>query len=546
MRRGADWLSEALGPALASVAFTPGLIVVGAAGAVLATLLSGDSAERFGIVAAVLILAAVAFLSYSRLRRSSRSRGYEVLEQHHEFDIARPDGSLVIHRKRLRLRYLNEVISIVDYAWGDGDLFARYSCSPGRVVDRFVSEGELWVLISLGAPRKRGDEEEITLQRTIKDGFMGAQEWVDVEALESRRITVSVVFPPGRPPLRAKFTRRAGDLFRRPSERDQPLVADEVVGERHYVKAEVRNPPREARFRLGWEWSAVQAFISHAPPDAKLADDLAAYLREYGVSVTTADDARREGRSRRRIIREAAAVIVVVGGRERADEVRAEWSAALENAYGSKPRPVALLLTRSLDEAPAALRLLPAFQVPPDPGERKELFERLRGALWSPERLAIEADAGPARPSSRSRKNVDRSIDEAGGQAPLEQRLGKDLHEFEAAVARADEMGDVPATADAAYDLGLALSRIGDYPRAIRELERAMRLAEEVPGGARFTPADVRYNLAEAYARQGEAKLAEKLAEEATKLGSSELGPYDPKVRVYRALLEDLKAERAR
>src|SRR5437763_9107440 len=141
MRRLIRWLDAAVGPLRASPLVASSWIGLTAVGAVLALILARDSLEFVVVVAAIAILAVTASMFYTRLLRSSRSRGYEVLAHEHEFDLVRPDGSLVVHRKKLLVRYLNDVISIVDFAWGEGDLFAEYSCDPGRVVDRFDLDG---------------------------------------------------------------------------------------------------------------------------------------------------------------------------------------------------------------------------------------------------------------------------------------------------------------------------------------------------------------------------------------------------------------------
>ena len=45
----------------------------------------------------------------------------------------------------------NNVIAFEDYAWGDGEIFTDYRCSPGVVVDKY-QEGDRWsILIEGGA-----------------------------------------------------------------------------------------------------------------------------------------------------------------------------------------------------------------------------------------------------------------------------------------------------------------------------------------------------------------------------------------------------------
>lgn len=62
---------------------------------------------------------------------------YKVLEYEVQLELVDPQGEVAIYRKRQRVRFLQDnVFAILDQAWGDGDIFADYKCSPGVAVDQ--------------------------------------------------------------------------------------------------------------------------------------------------------------------------------------------------------------------------------------------------------------------------------------------------------------------------------------------------------------------------------------------------------------------------
>ena len=63
---------------------------------------------------------------------------YRVLDHHVTLELRDPQGNQAIYRKVQSVRFLQDhVIAFYDTAWGDGELFANYRCSPGYPVDRF-------------------------------------------------------------------------------------------------------------------------------------------------------------------------------------------------------------------------------------------------------------------------------------------------------------------------------------------------------------------------------------------------------------------------
>jgi hypothetical protein len=166
---------------------------------------------------------------------------YEILDYDATIELLDPKGERAVFHKRQRVKFLQDHILIFqDYAWGEGNLFATYRCSPGVVVDRY-QEGDRWnVLISLRSSKSRGDIEEFTIERKVKGGFTKDDEWRQVEIRHrTRRLRLAVVFPKTRPCRQAQ-------LIQRSRHRALPL------GPEHF------HALPDGRQRLAWEAKNVQ------------------------------------------------------------------------------------------------------------------------------------------------------------------------------------------------------------------------------------------------------------------------------------------------
>jgi len=127
---------------------------------------------------------------------------YEVLEYDSQLELLDAKGKRAIYHKRQRVRFLQDnIIAFQDKAWGDGEIFADYRCSPGVAVDRY-REGHRWrILISLRETKSQGDVEEFHIERGIQEGFTKPVEefQVDIDHVTSQ-LGLSVVFPRTRLP----------------------------------------------------------------------------------------------------------------------------------------------------------------------------------------------------------------------------------------------------------------------------------------------------------------------------------------------------------
>ncbi len=177
---------------------------------------------------------------------------FEVLEHDVELELMDTKGRTAIYRKRQRVRFLQDnIIAYQDQAWGDGDIFADYKCSPGVPVDRY-REGYLYrVLISLRGTRHRGDVEEFRIERTIKDGFVEPVETLQTDVNQkTQAFSLSLIFPAKRGPKSVR-------LIERHTSRNFVLGSEQtrkLPDGRWQVSWHTQKPHLFEAYILRWEW----------------------------------------------------------------------------------------------------------------------------------------------------------------------------------------------------------------------------------------------------------------------------------------------------
>ena len=177
---------------------------------------------------------------------------YEILEYNSTLDLVDPKGKVAFFRRRQKVKFLqNNIMVFQDHAWGDGEIFADYKCSPGVVVDRY-KEGDRWnILISLRETKSRGDITDFFIERTVKNGFLQANEWWQVEVwYKTQRLTLSLIFPKGRHCQRALLQTRSDN---RSTILDQPQFHLLPDG-RQLLRWEAINPAQAEVYTLRWQW----------------------------------------------------------------------------------------------------------------------------------------------------------------------------------------------------------------------------------------------------------------------------------------------------
>src|SRR3954471_8735822 len=107
---------------------------------------------------------------------------YQVLEYEVQLEILDSKSEKAVLHKREKVRFLQDnIIAYQDQAWGDGEIFAGYECSPGVPVDQYREGHRYQILISLRETKNHNDVEEFRIDRTIKRGFTKEVEDFQIE-----------------------------------------------------------------------------------------------------------------------------------------------------------------------------------------------------------------------------------------------------------------------------------------------------------------------------------------------------------------------------
>ncbi len=177
---------------------------------------------------------------------------YEVLEYESRLELLDAKGEKAILHKRERVRFLQDnIIACQDQAWGDGDIFAEYRCSPGVAVDHYREGHRYRILISLRETKNHNDIEEFLIDRTIHRGFTKAVEDFQIEIDHvTRQFSMSIVFPLKRCPKQVS-------LIERNATRTTPLEAQNQMtlpDGRRQVTWSTDHPRLFESYILRWEW----------------------------------------------------------------------------------------------------------------------------------------------------------------------------------------------------------------------------------------------------------------------------------------------------
>jgi hypothetical protein len=188
-----------------------------------------------------------------KVMRGLASEGiYEVLDYECRLELQDRDGQHAVVQKQERVRYLQDYITTYqDQAWGDGEIFLDYKCSPGIPVDEYQLGHNTYKLISLRESKNRGDIDDFNIEWKVRDGFLkSAGFWGTAINHRTRKVTVQVVFPKDRPPLSVSVfetnlqrTRVLGPEARQSLSDGRPMIVWEKVNPRLYED-----------YVLRWEW----------------------------------------------------------------------------------------------------------------------------------------------------------------------------------------------------------------------------------------------------------------------------------------------------
>lgn len=177
---------------------------------------------------------------------------YQVLDHDTTLELADPQGRLAVLQRRQTVRFLQDyVVAFLDTAWGDGDLFAEYSCSPGMPVDRFKEGSRYYTLISLREIKRRGDVLHFRIRRVIRNGFRGAEEsWETETQHRTGRLRVAIIFPKERPCQEASLVQKNENRAHRLGAEHFRTLEDG----RQILEWEMSHPRLYDRYLIKWIW----------------------------------------------------------------------------------------------------------------------------------------------------------------------------------------------------------------------------------------------------------------------------------------------------
>jgi hypothetical protein len=177
---------------------------------------------------------------------------YEILDYDATLEIIDPKGEKAVITRREVVRFLQDnVVAIHDHAWGDGQLFAEYSCQPGVAVDFYEDGSKYNVLISLRETKNRGDVVEFWIERVIKRGLLEDHEWFETEIDHwMKRLKLSIIFPKERPCRRATLSQRSSGRTMLLPQKHFALLPDG----RQKLTWETSCPKLHDRYTIKWAW----------------------------------------------------------------------------------------------------------------------------------------------------------------------------------------------------------------------------------------------------------------------------------------------------
>jgi hypothetical protein len=202
------------------------------------------------LVAGGLFVLVVAFIVYVLRQRTNFDGPYRILSSHCTWDLHEPDGEIATVTKSLEVEFNYEAIALSDHAWGDGDQFAKYVCEYGKPLEPRVRDGLTeYVVISLPAPKKRGEKARLVSHRTVTGSFSEDTEWVEYELRQrSRRSIIEVRFPEGRVPREVRLQRKSDG-------RTKNVTASlEAAASRKVFREELRRTRKDDVLKLTWDW----------------------------------------------------------------------------------------------------------------------------------------------------------------------------------------------------------------------------------------------------------------------------------------------------
>ena len=188
----------------------------------------------------------------SQIQRMRKPGMYEVLDYESTLEILDPRGMVAKFNKTEKVRFLQDnVIAIQDLLWGIKKNIYAYKCAPGVPVDFYATDHKTSVVISLRKIYSSKDELDLNMQWYLKGEPIGkAGSWGTHINRYTHKITLNVVFPAGRPPIRVWICE--GNK-KKSIELGKESIS-QLPDKQWQISWEKKNPQLYETYTMNWEW----------------------------------------------------------------------------------------------------------------------------------------------------------------------------------------------------------------------------------------------------------------------------------------------------
>jgi len=181
-----------------------------------------------------------------------RNSLYEVLEHNITLELHDENGVEATYYKNQHVRFLQDnVIAYQDTAWGDGEIFIDYQCSPGKAVDWYKEGHRYRILISLRETKQKGDIEEFDISRKIHNGYTEAHNYLQTDIdHRTHQMQMRVIFPKQRFSKSVWITERNTKYTHQIDVENMKTLPDG----RYQVTWRKKNPRLQEGYIMSWDW----------------------------------------------------------------------------------------------------------------------------------------------------------------------------------------------------------------------------------------------------------------------------------------------------
>lgn len=189
-----------------------------------------------------------------------REGPYTVLDSTFRWRIIDQTGKRAIFTKESAILFNDPVVATIrEETWGDAKppRLDRYHCSAGESITLYKDEArQRYVLVvRLDDIGREGEHRVYRVRREIEDGFLEEEEWVQVAiVVPMHRVTMSVNFPPDRPPVPETVHIETKNFGPPRSEHLGPANTKSLPDGSREVWVEILKPPLGSVYTLRWRW----------------------------------------------------------------------------------------------------------------------------------------------------------------------------------------------------------------------------------------------------------------------------------------------------